>query len=296
MQYGLASICVLVAQSYPTLSKSMDFSLPDSSVHGILQVRILNWVAIPFSRGLSQPRDWPLVFHIAGRFFTVWATRESWPGEQVILWVKYASVCRGFLQYLEIVNTRKAWKNSICYRQGVGCCKERALQDQQIPTTDHTNFWKYSVMSVMGNDPFCFFPNSSHSDEGAVKRQAVKVPWEFGRRALVLSMLPTWGHWLMSLNHRFILCVLRWLTRPAACSTFFCFMPCNTPCKRDHRLYLCQVEQTFLLLPQSEAHRHPLFHDSRVVSPCHSAQTSKPLGSSPISLSTSDCCLITSTS
>ena len=165
----------------------MDFSLPGSSVHGILQVRILNWVAIPFSRGLSQPRDWPLVSHIAGRFFTVWATRESWPGEQVILWVNYASVCRGFLQYLETVNARRVWKNSICYRQGVGCCKERALQDQQIPA-DHTNFWKDSVMSVMGNDPFCFFPNSSHSDEGAVKRQAVKVPWEFGRRALVLSM------------------------------------------------------------------------------------------------------------
>ena len=44
---------------------------PGSSVHGILQVRILEWVAIPFSRGYSQPRDQTRVSHIAGRFFTI---------------------------------------------------------------------------------------------------------------------------------------------------------------------------------------------------------------------------------
>ena len=52
-------------------------SLPGSSVHGILQVRILKWVATPFSRGSSWPKDRTQVFHIAGRFFTVWATREA---------------------------------------------------------------------------------------------------------------------------------------------------------------------------------------------------------------------------
>ena len=46
----------------------------DYTVHGILQVRILEWVAFPFSRGFSQPRDWTQVSHIAGRFFTNWAT------------------------------------------------------------------------------------------------------------------------------------------------------------------------------------------------------------------------------
>ena len=44
---------------------------------GILQARILEWVAMPSSRGSSQPRDWTQVSRIAGRFFTVWATRES---------------------------------------------------------------------------------------------------------------------------------------------------------------------------------------------------------------------------
>ena len=50
--------------------------LPGPSVHGILQVRILEWVSILFSRGSSQPRGWTWVSCIAGRFFTIWATRE----------------------------------------------------------------------------------------------------------------------------------------------------------------------------------------------------------------------------
>ena len=55
----------------------MDCSLPGSPVHGILQTRILEWVAIPFSRGSSQPRDLTQLSHIAGRFFTLWAIREA---------------------------------------------------------------------------------------------------------------------------------------------------------------------------------------------------------------------------
>ena len=69
---------VLVAQLCPALCDPMDCSLPDSSVHGIFQTRILEWVAISFSRGSSQPRDWTWVSCIAGRLFTIWATRETW--------------------------------------------------------------------------------------------------------------------------------------------------------------------------------------------------------------------------
>ena len=59
----------------------MNHSPPGSSVHGILQARILEWVAIPFSRGSSWPRDQTKVFCIAGRVFTVWATgKVDWPG------------------------------------------------------------------------------------------------------------------------------------------------------------------------------------------------------------------------
>ena len=45
--------------------------------HEILQARILEWVAIPLSRGSSQPRDQTQVFCVVGRFFTIWATREA---------------------------------------------------------------------------------------------------------------------------------------------------------------------------------------------------------------------------
>ena len=51
------------------------YSLPGSSLHGILQARILEWIAVPFSRGSFWPRDWTWVSCIAGRFFTIWATR-----------------------------------------------------------------------------------------------------------------------------------------------------------------------------------------------------------------------------
>ena len=51
------SVCVLVTQSCLPLCDPMDYSLPGSSGHGILQARILEWVAFPFSWGSSQPRD-----------------------------------------------------------------------------------------------------------------------------------------------------------------------------------------------------------------------------------------------
>ena len=63
---------VKVAQSRPTLCNPIDYK-----VHGILQARILQWVAFPFSRLSSQPRDWTQVSCIAGGFFTSWATREA---------------------------------------------------------------------------------------------------------------------------------------------------------------------------------------------------------------------------
>ena len=55
----------------------MDCSLPGSSAHEILQARILEWVAIPFSKTSFQARDQTQVFYTEGRFFTIWATRED---------------------------------------------------------------------------------------------------------------------------------------------------------------------------------------------------------------------------
>ena len=63
---------VKIAQSCLTLWDPMD-----CIVHEILQARILEWVAFPFSRGSSQPSDWTQVSHTAGRFFTSWVTRKA---------------------------------------------------------------------------------------------------------------------------------------------------------------------------------------------------------------------------
>ena len=72
----LLCVCMCsVAQSCPTFCDPMDCSPPGSSVHGILQARILEWVVIPFSKGSSPPRDWTLVSCTGVRLFTVWATR-----------------------------------------------------------------------------------------------------------------------------------------------------------------------------------------------------------------------------
>ena len=59
------------AQSCPTLCDLMDCSSPGFFVHGLFQARILEWIAILFSRGSSRPRDWTGVSCIAGRFFTI---------------------------------------------------------------------------------------------------------------------------------------------------------------------------------------------------------------------------------
>ena len=69
---------VKVAQSYPTLCNPLAYT-----VHGILQARILEWVAFPFSRGSSQPRGWTQVSHTVGGFFTSWATGK--PDKVVII-------------------------------------------------------------------------------------------------------------------------------------------------------------------------------------------------------------------
>ena len=81
----------------------MDCSLPGSSVHGIFQAWILEWIAISFSSGSSRPRDQTLVSHIVGRCFTVWATREA--GTIVLTW-----------------NNPKSWLDPTCAQEPVYLC------------------------------------------------------------------------------------------------------------------------------------------------------------------------------
>ena len=80
----ICPVCLII-QPCPTLCNPMDYSLPGSSVHGILQARILEWVAISSSRGFSWPRDQTSVSSvscIAGWFFTCWAIAR---GQNVLI-------------------------------------------------------------------------------------------------------------------------------------------------------------------------------------------------------------------
>ena len=77
-------ILVVMEWKWKALSHVWLFCDPmDCTIHGILQARVLKWVAFPFSRGSSQPRDRTQVSHIAGRFFTSWGIMEAqeyWSG------------------------------------------------------------------------------------------------------------------------------------------------------------------------------------------------------------------------
>ena len=69
-------VCVSLL-GHVRLCNPMNCDPPGSSVHGILQARILEWITISFSGGSSLPRDWTQVSYVAGRCFTIWATREG---------------------------------------------------------------------------------------------------------------------------------------------------------------------------------------------------------------------------
>ena len=109
-------MCVWVTQSSPTLCNPMHYSSPGSSAHGILQARILEWVAIPFSRVSSQPRDWTQVSHIAGRFFTVWATRES----RFKTWLLWSLAAK---KYVLQSCKRDIIVNTACYCEFIKSCE-----------------------------------------------------------------------------------------------------------------------------------------------------------------------------
>ena len=95
-----SEVKVLVAQLGPTLCNPMDCSLPGSSVQGVLQARIVEWVAIPFSRGSSRPRDQALVSPIAGRFSTIWATTEA-PEARKVLFLLWLLLLLLYIKWLQ---------------------------------------------------------------------------------------------------------------------------------------------------------------------------------------------------
>ena len=84
-EFFMIKVEVLVTQLCPTLCDPMDCGPPGFFVLGILQARILEWAVIPFFRGSSQFRDQTCISCIAGRFFTIRATREAWLNKRYAL-------------------------------------------------------------------------------------------------------------------------------------------------------------------------------------------------------------------
>ena len=107
-------IVVLVTQSCLTPCDPMDCSLPGSSVHGILQARILEWVAMPSSRGSSWPRDLTWISCIAGRFFNLRATGKS----SILHIVKYTFQCYSLKSSYSFLLPWHWHLRKICNRSG----------------------------------------------------------------------------------------------------------------------------------------------------------------------------------
>ena len=141
----------------------MHCSLPGSSVHGILQARLLEWVAIPFPRESSWPKDWTRVSGIACRFFSVWATKPKpglpfsascntafvwghlweWNGIQLLFLVGWKLQIRVFVCRLggrfTLTLSPFGWEHSII---------ERVKEDPRSETLDLIRFSFYSKEAV----------------------------------------------------------------------------------------------------------------------------------------------------
>ena len=106
----------LAAKSCRTLCNPMVYSPPGSSVHEILQARILEWIAIPFSRGFSPPRDWTWVSCTAGGFFTNWATEASLVAQTG----KYLPAMQkpGFHPWVGKIPWRREWQPTTVFLPG----------------------------------------------------------------------------------------------------------------------------------------------------------------------------------
>ena len=114
------AVLCLVAHACLTLCDPMDSYPSGSSVHGIFQARILEWVAMPSSMGSSQPRDGTQVYCIAGRFFTIWATKKPHCSARLSDWTE--------LNWTEAFSSHSWWAYLPC-----------GMWDLISPTRDQTH-------------------------------------------------------------------------------------------------------------------------------------------------------------
>ena len=149
-----------MCQSCPTLCDPVNCGLPGSSIHGTLQARILECIAISFSRGSSPSRDQNQVSRIAGRCFNLWATREAHIIHvKNIIWYLSFSVWFTSLSIIISRSKQKGWKSSLCFqlfRWMYGKCHcgdssaklRRNVSDKPATLKEHefiVHFWNFKV-------------------------------------------------------------------------------------------------------------------------------------------------------
>ena len=160
---------MLVTQFCPTLYNPVDCSPPGSSVPGILQARILEWVTIPFSRGSSRPSDWTLVSLIAGRFFTVWATRKAHGAQKTlhkcVLWCLLLFLVGQGVYPIEIRMQYKCsrylgWENFVLgLEHWDGANFQMAFLTALRAGTAYG--WEFSCSYIQGSQFFAMWPSPS---------------------------------------------------------------------------------------------------------------------------------------
>ena len=112
-----------VSQSCLILCYPLNSRVPGSSVHGIPQARILEWLAVPFSRGSSKSRDGTQISHITGGFFTIWTTREASNNLRSLNFIMYKISPQTFWLQELLIHT----KNKQTNKQTKICWLQRAL-------------------------------------------------------------------------------------------------------------------------------------------------------------------------
>ena len=108
------SVHVPITQSHPPLCDIMDCSLPGSSVHGISQARILEQIAISFSRGSSRPRDWTSAPALAGRLFTTEPPEKPHIIEDKLLSLSTPTCPTALIQPWRRDSSRQEWRQHTC--------------------------------------------------------------------------------------------------------------------------------------------------------------------------------------
>ena len=141
-----------VAQLCLALCDPMDCSLPGSSVHGIFQAIVLEWIAISFCRGSSRPRDWTRVSRIVDRRFTVWATREVlWSGNALgEVQSAYVPLCMVFSfptctsvskEALGPAGAQLSLTKPLHLESQLNLFKDSHLANYSFPAESHNNTW-----------------------------------------------------------------------------------------------------------------------------------------------------------